>query len=146
MILKHLKADMDVHICLPKLVVLFVLMVSFNISLSKPVFVTEMKVNNVKITNETYQKEREHLISVEKLKRLGGEIVLTTDEQKVNEILMKLKTKEIENSLNDGNPFAVADNFLVSKPKYEASAVFQLISKMPKGIMMHVVRLYKSIL
>ena len=124
---------MEMYIYLSNLHALFVLLVSFNFVLSKPVFVTEMNVNIVKITNETYQKEREHLLSVEKLKRLGAEIVLNADEQKFNDILMKLKRSEIESSLKGGKPFPVADNFLVSKPKYEASAVFQLISKMPKG-------------
>ena len=125
---------MEVYTWLSNLPVLFVLVVSFSFVMTKPVFVTEMNVNNVKITNETYQKRREHLMSVEKLKRLGGEIVLTKDEQKFNDILMNLKRSEIESSLKGGKLFPAAENFLVSKSNIESSPVFQLISKMPKGI------------
>ena len=113
---------------------LFLLAVSFNFVVSKSILVTQMSMNDLKITNETYQKQREQLLLTEQHKRLGGEIVLTPDEQKVNAIFMKAKTDEIEGSLKGGKTFAPSRNFILSKPYIEASQVFQLITKMPKGM------------
>lgn len=116
---------------------LFLLAVSFNFVVSKSILVTQMSMNDLKITNETYQKQREQLLLTEQHKRLGGEIVLTPDEQKVNAIFMKAKTDEIEGSLKGGKTFAPSRNFILSKPYIEASQVFQLITKMPKGGALH---------
>ena len=119
--------------CLSDITILLIVAVSFNFAVAKPVFVTHMVVDDVKITNETYMKNRQHLLLSESLKRLGGEIVLSPAEQKANDILMKAKRSEIESSLQGGKPFPVAANFILSKPLIDASPVFQLITKMPKG-------------
>lgn len=117
--------------------VLFFFLVSFNFVVSKPIFVTQMSVDNTVIANATYQKQRETLLLTERLKRLGGEIVLTSDEQKVNDNLMKAKTAEIDSSLIGGKMFPLSKNFILSKPYIEASQVFKLITKMPKGGALH---------
>ena len=126
---------MAMHTCKLNIILLLVAIVSFSFVVPKPVFVTQMSLNNVGITNETYQHQRQTLLISERLKRLGGELVLNAAEQKVDQILLSAKQKEVEDSLVRGQTFASSENFLLSKPKYEASAVFKMLKKMPKGMM-----------
>ena len=121
--------------CKLNIILPVVAVVSFSFVVPKPVFVTQMSLNNVGITNETYQHQRQTLLISERLKRLGGELVLNAAEQKVDQILLSAKQKEVEDSLVRGQTFASSENFLLSKPKFEASAVFKMLKKMPKGMM-----------
>jgi hypothetical protein len=84
---------------------------------------------------DDYMQKRQHIISDEQDQRLGGEIVLNTDEQTVNDKLLKLKQTEIDNAHYQGKPFGPAMNFLKSKSVYEESQLFKLIQSMPKGKM-----------
>ena len=126
---------MAMHTCKLNTILLLIAIVSFSFVVPKPVFVTQMSLNNVGITNETYQHQRQTLLISERLKRLGGELVLNAAEQKVDQILLSAKQKEVEDSLVRGQTFASSENFLLSKPKFEASAVFKMLKKMPKGMM-----------
>ena len=126
---------MAMHTCKLNIILPLVAVVSFSFVVPKPVFVTQMSLNNVGITNETYQHQRQTLLISERLKRLGGELVLNAAEQKVDQILLSAKQKEVEDSLVRGQTFATSENFLLSKPKFEASAVFKMLKKMPKGMM-----------
>ena len=125
---------MEMQAYLSNILVLLLSIVSFKIVVSKPVYVTQMVVDNVRITNETYQKQRQELLISESLKRLGGEIVLTPAEQTVNQILLAAKKTEVEDSLIRGKMFPPSENFLLSKPYIDASRVFQMLTKMPKGM------------
>ena len=82
---------------------------------------------------DEYMQKRQQIIADEQDKRLGGELVLSKDEQVVNDRLLKLKQSEIDGAHYQGKPFGPGMNFLKSKSLYEQSEVFKLIRSMPKG-------------
>ncbi|XP_072033342.1 adenosine deaminase 2-like [Amphiura filiformis] len=84
-----------------------------------------------------YLASRAKLLDMEKMQRLGGKIVLTAKEQKVNETLMAMKEKEFQAGL-DAKPFSAAMHFMLAKPHIDKSEVFDIIKMMPKGAALHV--------
>ena len=99
---------------------------------------TEQKVEQSTKLADSYRAERDRILLMEQHESVGGDIVLTLDEQKVDAFLLDSKMKEINGSLNDGKPFAPGISFLLSKGMYENSEVFKLIRKMPKGIVLYI--------
>lgn len=87
---------------------------------------------------DDYMQKRQQLLSAEQQERLGGEIVLSKDEQVVNERLSKMKQVELDNAHYHGKPFGPQINFLKSKSLYEQSDIFKMIQAMPKGGALHV--------
>ncbi|KAK3611888.1 hypothetical protein CHS0354_021323 [Potamilus streckersoni] len=87
--------------------------------------------------DNNYTKNRQEMIEKEYLTRIGGELVLTQTEEKVNQILMAAKGKEINDSFYNGVPFPPQLHFFKAKPAMENSTVFQFIKKMPKGGALH---------
>lgn len=64
---------------------------------------------------------------------VGGNIVLNSKEDMVNNILMTKKRAEINNSLYNGIPFPPNLHFFHARSLIEKSDVFQIIKMMPKG-------------
>lgn len=86
------------------------------------------------MSNNSYLEKRKEIMLTEQQQRVGGEIVLTPDEEKLNEKLLKMKQMEIDNAHFKGGTFAPQLNFLKAAPLYKQSDVFKLIQKMPKGL------------
>lgn len=87
---------------------------------------------------DDYLQKRQQVIDAESRQRLGGDIVLDTNEQLVNQKLLILKSAEIDGAHYNGTPFGPLKNFLESKTLYEQSAIFKMIQRMPKGGALHV--------
>lgn len=64
--------------------------------------------------------------------------MLNDEEEKANEFLMQLKSKEIEDSFHDPQHFNISKHYFTYKERIETSKVFQIIRKMPKGAALHV--------
>lgn len=96
----------------------------------------------------SYIKARNDILLEEQNMRIGHDVVLNANEQKVNAILMKYKQLEVNRSrVHNGEPFPPSVNFLVGKPLVEKSKVFQIIKSMPKGTCMLITsENYKSII
>ncbi|CAH1786916.1 unnamed protein product [Owenia fusiformis] len=88
------------------------------------------------IDKGTYLKHREAILNKERMEITGGEIALSADESKVNQILMTFKIKEIEYG-KQNNLFPPAMHFFKAKPLIEKSDVFRIIKAMPKGAALH---------
>ena len=82
---------------------------------------------------DSYLRARNDILLEERNQRIGHDVILNQNEERVNGILMKFKELEINRSRTHGEPFPPSVNFLVGKPLVEKSQVFQIIKSMPKG-------------
>ncbi|XP_051856605.1 adenosine deaminase 2 [Antechinus flavipes] len=80
--------------------------------------------------------EREVLIRKEKMLQIGGELLLTEQEELANEKLKALKRVEINEAMKK-NQFPPSMHFFRAKKFIEESKVFHVLKKMPKGAALH---------
>ncbi|XP_060550437.1 adenosine deaminase 2 isoform X2 [Pantherophis guttatus] len=80
---------------------------------------------------------REKLLQKEDLRRTGGNLILSRQEETFNRKLMQLKETEINKAIETG-VFPPAMHFFKAKDIIEKSAVFGILKKMPKGGLLHV--------
>lgn len=73
-------------------------------------------------------REREALIQLETSMQLGGQVVLTEAEKRLEAFLVAMKQKELVR-----DDFPPAMHFFKARPLIEASPIFSLLRKMPKG-------------
>lgn len=88
-------------------------------------------LSHARFLKEDYMKQRNNIIEREVYQSLGGEIVLTEDETAANEVLMKWKTRDIDEKFL--NP--VAETLW---DRAENSKVYKAVKKMPKGAALHI--------
>lgn len=88
-------------------------------------------------THETVKKKRNELFEKELEMMLGRDIVLNENETKVNEIFMKLKTKELDQGFRHRRPFVLSKHFFEYKDDVKKTELYKLITKMPKGAVLH---------
>lgn len=74
-------------------------------------------------------RQREALIKLEASMQMGGQIVLTDAEQRLNSFLMKKKQEELWRA-----DFPPALHFFKAKPLIRSSPIFSVLQKMPKGV------------
>ncbi|XP_055629266.1 adenosine deaminase AGSA-like [Toxorhynchites rutilus septentrionalis] len=86
---------------------------------------------------EEFQAQRADFVSQEEKRALGADIVLTEDELKVNEFLMKLKNAELEVGLKTPFEFVPARHLFHVLDKIKNCPLFKLLQKMPKGAILH---------
>eukprot|EP01137_Pigoraptor_chileana_P022762 Opistho-2@88033 len=86
---------------------------------------------------DEYLKARAELFEAEELMKSYNGISLTTNEDKANAVLMKLKRDEL-NQYADRDDFPPAIHFFDAQKAIEASPVYKAIQKMPKGGLLHV--------
>ncbi len=92
--------------------------------------------NYVKVEAETkadYLAQRSSILHWESEEILGGKIPLSQDEQKVNNLLMTYKNREIMAFMDANDTLPCAKHFFKAKPLIEESKVFHLIKQIPKG-------------
>ncbi|XP_072123771.1 adenosine deaminase 2-A isoform X2 [Mobula birostris] len=80
--------------------------------------------------------DRDKLMKVEQFIFTGGNLLPTTKEIKVNDILMKIKVKEVTEGTKAGK-FPPAMHFFRAKDLIEQSTVFNILRKLPKGAALH---------
>ncbi|XP_042847422.1 adenosine deaminase 2 isoform X3 [Panthera tigris] len=77
------------------------------------------------------------LLMREKMMQLGGQLVLTEQEELANERLMALKKAEVTQAMRT-QKFPPSMHFFRAKTLIEKSEVFNILKKMPKGAALHV--------
>ncbi|CAH0546065.1 unnamed protein product [Brassicogethes aeneus] len=85
----------------------------------------------------SYWDDREKFIRKEKSRELGADLVLNEKEEKVNEILMNYKLRELDEGMLNPAGYLPAQHFFHSKKAMDKSKVFNLIQKLPKGASLH---------
>ncbi|XP_063540974.1 adenosine deaminase 2-like [Cydia strobilella] len=93
--------------------------------------------DNKPIIND-YTHNRADLLELELHESVGGKLLLTEKEQAVNDILMRLKEKELDNSFDNPQFFNFSRPYFTYKDDMKHSKVYQLMRKMPKGAALHV--------
>lgn len=74
-------------------------------------------------------RQREALIKLEASMQMGGQIMLTDAEQRLNSVLMKRKQEELWRA-----DFPPALHFFKAKTLIRTSPIFSVLQKMPKGV------------
>jgi adenosine deaminase CECR1 len=87
---------------------------------------------------ERYEDKRAKLLQDEFKLTLGGNINLTEKEEKVNECLMKYKTKELNYAFEYPEHFNLSRHFFSYKEIIRKSTVHKIIKDLPKGAVLHV--------
>ncbi|XP_054442667.1 adenosine deaminase 2 [Pteronotus mesoamericanus] len=82
-------------------------------------------------------EERGQLLRRERAMRLGGQLVLTREEELANARLMAIKEAEAQQAL-ETRQFPPSMHFFRAKRLIEESKVFHILKKMPKGAALHV--------
>ncbi|KAM9683505.1 adenosine deaminase 2 isoform 3-T4 [Dama dama] len=80
---------------------------------------------------------RNQLLTREKMMRIGGQLVLTQEEELANQRLKALKEAEMHKALSKGS-ILPSMHFFQAKNLIEKSEVFNILKKMPKGAALHV--------
>ncbi|KAH0561447.1 hypothetical protein KQX54_016885 [Cotesia glomerata] len=75
------------------------------------------------------RKEKNHIF--------GAKLVLTSNEDLVDNLLKKFKKKEIDDAFLSKIKFLPAKNFIEAREDIEKTDVFKIIKKMPKGAALH---------
>ena len=84
-------------------------------------------------TRDAYLRERGALLERERRARTGGALTLDPLELSLNATLMQWKRAEIERGYAPYGTFPPAEHFFRARPLIEASPIFKLLQKMPKG-------------
>lgn len=80
---------------------------------------------------------RNKLLEKELDMMLGSDVVLSDSEIVANDILMDLKTKELDFGFEHPKIFNMSKHFFEYKDKVKDTALFKLIQMMPKGAVLH---------
>ncbi|XP_075164073.1 adenosine deaminase-like [Haematobia irritans] len=86
---------------------------------------------------EAYNSLRDIFFRYEESKSFGADIELTELELNANQIIMEAKTKEYEEGMIVPHLFAPSQHFFTVLDEIRQSPLFQIISKMPKGGVLH---------
>ncbi|XP_004007020.4 adenosine deaminase 2 isoform X2 [Ovis aries] len=88
-------------------------------------------------TSTSGDETRNQLLTREKMMRVGGQLVLTREEELANQRLRALKEAEMREALRTGS-ILPSMHFFQAKSLIEKSKVFNILKKMPKGAALHV--------
>ncbi|KAF2898265.1 hypothetical protein ILUMI_07906 [Ignelater luminosus] len=84
-----------------------------------------------------YLTTRNEILRAEKSLAIGGTLILTDKEKEANEILLRVKHKELQGVQEDITKFVPARHFLSIRKDVEKSKLFSIIQKLPKGASLH---------
>lgn len=82
-------------------------------------------------------QEKEMLLERELKMMLGSDIVLSDNEEKVNEIIMSLKNRELNEGFKGREAYNLSKHFFHYKDEVKKSPLFKIIQDMPKGAVLH---------
>jgi adenosine deaminase CECR1 len=86
---------------------------------------------------DDYLRQRTELIDSQLNRSLGFDIVLTEKEQIANEIVMNLKMNEYNLGFQNPRSFLPSRHYFEVIKQIEATDLFKIIKKMPKGAILH---------
>ena len=101
-------------------------------------------VNMFPMNKGDYLTLRNNMLDMEFQMRIGGRVKLSDAELRVNNMLMKLKAKELDVARQNTTNFPPAMHFFRAKPMIDKSEVFNMIRNMPKGKHMHMHLIYMA--
>lgn len=84
-----------------------------------------------------YLSKRENLIRLDSQHRLGNDVQLSENEEKVDKLLLALKKKELDLAFATDKSLQER-NFILARDDIEKSDVFKIIREMPKGGVLHI--------
>ncbi|XP_057656697.1 adenosine deaminase 2-like [Diorhabda carinulata] len=84
-----------------------------------------------------YTEERNKILQEERMKFIGNDLILTDNEMKANEIILKVKKTELNEGYDNESTFLASQHFFKAKNKIERSEMFNIIKKIPKGGSLH---------
>ncbi|XP_013118640.1 adenosine deaminase 2 isoform X2 [Stomoxys calcitrans] len=96
-----------------------------------------MLMNSVYAMELSYDALRAKIMEAERASSLGGNVWLSSAEEKANSILMNAKKEEINEGLKDPTKYPPSMHFFQGKQFLRQSEVFRIIQKMPKGALLH---------
>jgi len=85
------------------------------------------------MSKDEYLRLRNNMIDKEDQMRIGGKMKFSDSERRVNDILMKLKAKELQIARENITNFPPAVHFFRAKALIDKSEVFRMIRNLPKG-------------
>ncbi|XP_034113495.1 adenosine deaminase 2 [Drosophila albomicans] len=94
-------------------------------------------LGQLQAADQAYETLRERIMKAEQLASLGGNLWLSSDEEKANSILMNAKRAEIAEGIKNPEKYPPAMHFFQGKQYVRQSEVFRIIQKMPKGAFLH---------
>ncbi|XP_039752503.1 adenosine deaminase 2-like [Pararge aegeria] len=89
-------------------------------------------------TESDYTIVRGNLLAEESELQVGGNVRLTDEEIKANDILMRYKNEEVDESFLNPGKFNFSRHYFTYKNDIINSKVYQMIRRMPKGAALHV--------
>ncbi|VVD00795.1 unnamed protein product [Leptidea sinapis] len=92
------------------------------------------------LTDKSFSKlisERETLLKNELKMMLGSDLVLSDSEQQANDVIMKLKRRELDYGFRNPQYFNFSKHFFEYKDDIKRSELFQIVKAMPKGAVLH---------
>lgn len=93
--------------------------------------------DSVGASRDAYLRRRQSMLGDERSQRTGGSVVLSPDESRVNDSLMRWKLKEATMGQAVNGTFPPAVHFFRAKKLIDDSLVFRFIRRMPKGAALH---------
>ncbi|XP_059048961.1 adenosine deaminase AGSA-like [Achroia grisella] len=97
----------------------------------------QLVLSTVSDRYENVINERDTLFKKEIDMMLGSDIVLSDSEEKVNEIIIELKHRELDTGLLEPGQFNVSKHFFEYKETIKETNLFKIIKRMPKGAILH---------
>lgn len=88
-------------------------------------------------TMEEYMKTRDALVKKQYASSFENDVALNDRERLANQIIMNLKSKAIQQGIDDPSSFTPSRHIFNVMDQMEASPLFQIIQKMPKGGVLH---------
>ena len=94
---------------------------------------SSMDASKIRPTFDKYQELRKNLLTEHLGKALGSDIILNEREEQLNSIIMDLKADELSRGFQNPFTFTPARHFFDVAKALEATPLFKIIKKMPKG-------------
>lgn len=114
---------------------LLLLVILTQIKIFKNVFAATINLSSMNI-NE-YNRMRQEILQENQARGLGFDEPLSSDELKLNKIIMEYKKEELIRGFIDPNNFSAARHYFEVVNEVNKSPLFQLLKKMPKAGVLH---------
>lgn len=89
-------------------------------------------------TIHKHRSDRAKILLGEETLAIGGNTKLTDKEEYVNNCLMRLKFKEVDDGFDKPEKFNISRHYFTYKDRIRESKVYRIIKDMPKGAALHV--------
>lgn len=100
-------------------------------------FLYMCQINCSEVTLEVFYNEKKRILEAETSSAVGGKIVLTEEENKLNEILMERKYSELDYWYQNPQHFNFSKHYFHYRDEIQNSKVYDIVRRMPKGGVLH---------